>query len=417
MRLVFQIYLVGVLLAVIALGTFLVTVRALGPGPRALPPQLAVEVIATLKHRDDLGPTVARLNGYGLSISVRDPKGAHLGGATAVPSSGRTTTHTIPSGPYAGAVVTVFHPPPPTFTARLWITAAFVLVVLSFGTWGAARWLGRPLGRIAWTARAFGSGDLSARTGLERGDELGEVAHAFDEMAERIEGLLRTERELLANVSHELRTPLARIRTALDIAADDPGTAQAMLAEIDEDLGELQHIVDDVLTAARLDPEARRGGPLVPLRRAPTPIPELVDPAVARLCTAHPAVKVELDLPADLPPVEVDALLVRRVIGNVLENARRYGPADGPIVVRGSASGGQVHLEIEDRGMGIAPADLAKVFVPFFRAETSRTRDKGGIGLGLTLAKRIVDAHGGTIAIRSKVGEGTTVAIDLPAAA
>jgi signal transduction histidine kinase len=190
-----------------------------------------------------------------------------------------------------------------------------------------------------------------------------------------------------------------------------------MLAEIDEDLGELQHIVDDVLTAARLDPEARRGGPLVPLRRSPTRIPELVDPPVARLCTAHPAVKVELELPEDLPEVEVDALLVRRVIGNVLENARRYGPADGPIVVRGSAVAGRVHLEIEDRGIGIAPADLAKVFVPFFRAETSRSRDKGGIGLGLTLAKRIVDAHGGSIAIRSTLGEGTTVAIDLPAAA
>ncbi|MBL8719065.1 MAG: HAMP domain-containing histidine kinase [Myxococcales bacterium] len=418
MRLAWQIYLVGVVIAVVVLGSFITVARALGPTVRPTTPPLVTEILSGVERREDLPAAVDRLRtSYNLAISVRDKSGALIAGEASVPKGVRTVTQPIRTGPAAGALVTVAYPPPPTFTARLWITLAFVLVFLVFGTLGVARWLDRPLTAIAGAARAFGSGELSARVKLERKDEFGQVAHAFDEMADRVEQLLRTERELLANVSHELRTPLARIRTALDIATEgDPTTAQAMLGEIDEDLGELQRLVEDVLTTARLDLEARRAGEsLPPLRVARATVAELVVQAVNRLTTAHPDTRVEVDLESNLPALEVDGMLVRRVIGNLLENARRYGPAKGPIELRARAETGKVRLEIEDHGMGMTAEDGDRAFTPFFRAEASRTRAKGGLGLGLTLAKRIVEAHGGNIGLTSELGVGTTVFVELPA--
>jgi signal transduction histidine kinase len=419
-RLVFRIYLVGVLLAIVVLGSFTTVARALGPTMRPITPQLATEILASVERIEDLQPEVERLRTtYNLSIVVRDRAGVVIAGEPNTARGQRTGTQIIKSGPAAGAAVTVSYPPPPAFSSRLWITFAIVLVLLGFGTTGAARWLGKPLGRIAGAARSFGSGDLSARVHLRRRDELGEVAQAFDEMADRVERLLRAERELLANVSHELRTPLARIRTALDIANEgDPATAQAMLGEIDEDLGELQRLVEDVLTATRLDLEARRSGEAMPpLRPVRIAVSELVEQSVARFHTAHADTVVDVQVGEQLPELEVDAMLIRRVIDNLLENAWRYGPKRGPIEVRAKSAEQKLVIEIEDHGIGIAPDDLAKVFTPFFRAETSRTRATGGLGLGLTLAKRILDAHGGTIGIESEVGSGTTVRIELPTAA
>lgn len=422
MRLVFRIYLVGVVLAVVVLGSFMVVARALGPTIRPITPQLATEILSSVEKIEDLQPEVERLRTtYNLAIVVRDQAGAVIAGEPPPGNSPatRTATNKIKSGPAAGAMVTVSVPAPPTFSARLWITFAIVLVLLGFGTLGAARWLGKPLGEIAGAARSFGQGDLSARVRFQRRDELGEVAVAFDEMADRVERLLRAERTLLANVSHELRTPLARIRTALDIANEgDPATAQAMLGEIDADLGELQRLVEDVLTATRLDLEARRSGEAMPpLRPVKTTVAELVEQAVARFHTAHADTVVDVTTPAELPALQVDAMLIRRVIDNLLENAWRYGPKRGPIEVRAKPAGEKLVIEIADHGIGIAPDDLQKVFTPFFRAETSRTRATGGLGLGLTLAKRIIDAHDGTIAIDSEVGAGTTVRIELPTAA
>jgi signal transduction histidine kinase len=151
-----------------------------------------------------------------------------------------------------------------------------------------------------------------------------------------------------------------------------------------------------------------------PLRHVRIAASELVEQSVARFQASHGDTVVDVDAAKELPELEVDAMLVRRVIGNLLENAWRYGPKRGPIDVRAKPDGKRVVIEVEDRGIGIAEADLANVFTPFFRAETSRTRATGGLGLGLTLAKRIVEAHGGTIDIASQLGTGTTVRVALP---
>ncbi|MFY3744790.1 sensor histidine kinase [Anaeromyxobacter sp. Red801] len=306
--------------------------------------------------------------------------------------------------------------PPPL----LLVLVALVLVGAGIAALVLGGSLARPLDRLARTARALGSGDLAARTGIARGDELGAVARAFDEMADRVGALLRSSTELIANVAHELRTPLARIRVALDLAAEgDAEVARASLADIAEDLSELERLVDDVLASARLDlagNAASSAGGTPPLRRARLDPAGVVRQAAERLGHRHPDRTVRLELGADLPEIEADAVLLRRAIDNLLDNARKYSPPPAPIRVAAERRGGDLVVEVTDRGEGIAPEDLERVFSPFYRVDRSRARATGGVGLGLPLARRIAEAHGGTLTARSAPGEGTTLTLTIPAA-
>ena len=295
---------------------------------------------------------------------------------------------------------------------------ALVLGVVGIASWLTARSLARPLARLSGAAREFGKGRLDARAGMARSDEIGDVASAFDEMADRVTALLRAEKELLANVSHELRTPLARIRVALDLAAEgDAGTAREALGEITEDLAELERLISDVLTAARLDLGTGVGG-IPPLRLERVDLGELCARAAARLQAAHQERPLVVAVAAELPAVEGDPVLLRRVLDNLLENAHRYAKGSADEVELHAAPGarGSVRIEIRDHGIGIAPEDLPHVFRPFFRADRSRNRATGGLGLGLALARRIVEAHHGTLALESRLGEGTRAVVLLPAA-
>jgi signal transduction histidine kinase len=277
------------------------------------------------------------------------------------------------------------------------------------------RRISRPVEEITQAARALGAGDLAARAKVVAHGEMGELAQAFNEMAGRIQALLRNERELLANVSHELRTPLARIRMALELAAEgDLERARRYLGEIGTDLGELEQLLEDVLAAARLElaPVAGEG---FPLHRAPVEAQSLLDEAAARFRAAQPQRELVLEVEGALPALSADRALLRRVLGNLIDNARKYSDEGQPITIRASASGAMLELEVRDRGIGVEPADLPRLFTPFFRTDRSRARGTGGVGLGLTLARRIVEAHGGTIAFESQVGIGSTVRIRLPA--
>jgi len=276
--------------------------------------------------------------------------------------------------------------------------------------------IARPLDRLARTATALGSGDLAARTGVTRKDELGAVARAFDEMADRMVALLRGQTELIANVAHELRTPLARIRVALDLAADgDAAVARESLAEIGEDLSELEALVSDILASARMDLAGNTASGAPPLRRDVVDVVAVVSQAAERLRHRHPDRRIEVEFGADVPSVDGDAALLRRALDNLLDNARKYSPPDSEIRVRAARRGSDVAIEVVDRGEGIAAEDLDRIFTPFFRADRSRTRATGGVGLGLALSKRIVEAHGGTLVASSAPGAGTTMTVALPA--
>ncbi|MBI5543548.1 MAG: HAMP domain-containing histidine kinase [Deltaproteobacteria bacterium] len=292
---------------------------------------------------------------------------------------------------------------------------ALILIVLALGSFPLARTILSPLERLTAAAQRLGSGDLTARAGLKRNDEVGKLAVAFDDMAERLEKLVRGEKELLANVSHELRTPLARIRVALELAAEgDLERARRYLSEIATDLGELERLVEDVLTAARLDLMGTRGG-APPLRRARVAAQSVLDAAAERFRVARPERTLEIRVEGMLPIIDADEAMLRRVVDNLLDNAAKYSDVEQPVVLAASAREG-LTVEIIDQGIGIEAADLPDLFRPFFRTERSRSRGTGGIGMGLALARRIVEAHGGRISVTSEAGKGTTVHFQVPAA-
>lgn len=299
-----------------------------------------------------------------------------------------------------------FVPPLATFLA------AFVVVAI--GAFLVARSIVRPLGSLARAAQALGEGDVKVRVAdaASMDDELGDVARAFDAMASRIASLLRAEKELLANVSHELRTPLARIRVALDLADEgDARAARESLAEIAVDLAELERLVEDVMHAARTAIDAGGAVDVVPhLERIP--LVDLVARSVRRFTLHHPGRRLEVDPIDEGPFVDVDPRLFRRVVDNLLDNAAKY--SDGDVRLRIASDADEVLLQVEDAGIGVSAEDLPRVFEPFFRADRSRTRGTGGVGLGLSLAKRIVEAHGGRITMQSEVSVGTTVRVALP---
>ncbi len=310
------------------------------------------------------------------------------------------------------------HGKPPGLTGPvLVLVCGFVILV--FGALVTARWIVRPIDRLSRTARALGAGDLQARSRLERADEIGELGHRFDEMADRVEGLLVSEKELLANVAHELRTPLTRIGVALDLAAEgDSEAARSSLAEIAVDVGELETIVDDILTAMRFEVAGGKGPTAqLPLRRAHVAAGSIALAAADRMRGRHPQRPLEVTIEPDLPMVHADPMLLRRVLDNLLENAHKYTP-DGTQTIELTATrhGDDVSYEVIDKGVGISVDDLPRVFTAFFRGERSRSRETGGVGLGLTLAKRITEAHGGTIGATSQAGVGTQMRVTIPSA-
>jgi two-component system, OmpR family, sensor kinase len=219
-------------------------------------------------------------------------------------------------------------------------------------------------------------------------------------------------------VSHELRTPLARIRVALEMATDqgDQQRRTRYLQEIGTDLAELEQLIENVLTAAKLDLANGRGTEAeLPLKKGRISIVDVMERASERFRTIH--VGRELRVTSDpLPDAIGDATFFRRAIDNLLDNAAKYSEAPAPITLDAKVEAGTIVFRIGDRGIGIEPADMGNIFTPFFRTDRSRARGTGGVGLGLTLARSIIVAHGGEMSVESKPGEGTTVRFTLPAA-
>jgi signal transduction histidine kinase len=295
------------------------------------------------------------------------------------------------------------------------LTLLCCFVILAVGAFFTAKWVIRPVEKLSDAMDRFGAGNLGVRSELERGDELGMLATRFDSMAARIESLIATEKELLANVAHELRTPLARIGVALDLASEgNSERARASLTEIAVDVAELETIVNDILTALRVEVN---GVASIPLHRAPIAPSTVASEAVQRMRSRHPERPLEVAVPDSLPEIDVDPVLFRRVIDNLLENAHKYTPnRESAIRLTATQAEGSVAFEIADKGVGLSADELPHVFDPFWRSERSRNRATGGVGLGLTLVKRILDAHGGGIRVTSEVGAGTVARITVPVA-
>jgi len=299
---------------------------------------------------------------------------------------------------------------------RTAINVVISIVAVAIGAIPLVRSIVGPIERVAGATRAFGQGDFSVRAPAERGDEVGDLGKAFNEMAERLAQLMRAEKELMANVSHELRTPLARIRVVLESAQEDPERAQALLHEIEYDLNDLERLVEDVMETMRLDIGSAMSDPHLhlPVRLAKIDVAAFASNTAQRFSKNHPSRKLEVVVPAGLT-IRADERLLRRLVDNLLDNARKYSENETTITIRAKAEGELVRLSVEDKGIGIDSADVDKVFLPFFRTDRSRSRKTGGVGLGLALAKQIIDAHGGKISVESEPGKGTRVHVLLDA--
>ncbi|AFE10637.1 periplasmic sensor signal transduction histidine kinase [Corallococcus coralloides DSM 2259] len=337
------------------------------------------------------------------------------------PGSGSGPGRMLVVSPYPGpiqvyaAVSLPPPPPPPDGDRQTAIIVGLVLACTAITSVAFARTLAGPLEKLASAARAFGAGRLDVRAGLRRKDELGLVSEAFDEMAGRITQLLRSQKELLANVSHELRTPLSRIRVALDLAAEgDAQTARELLPDITEDLSELERLVSDVLTTSRLELVTDGASGVPPLRLERVDANALLDKAAARFHTARPKHRLEVQVDGTLPTLEADPVLLRRVLDNLLDNAGKYSEPGTTVKLHARAEGDSLQVDIQDQGIGIESEDLARVGTPFFRTDRSRARTTGGVGLGLALVRRILEAHHGRLTLESQPGQGTTARVVLP---
>jgi two-component system, OmpR family, sensor kinase len=284
--------------------------------------------------------------------------------------------------------------------------AAGVLLVVGAATFWFSRRLVKPMGTLANAARQFGEGDIAARAKLHRYDELGDVGRAFDQMAERTSAMISAQRQLMADVSHELRTPLARIRVALELAAEDPVAAKDVLSDVGADLDEIDQLIEDILTTARLE------GDHAEVKREPISVGELADRAAARFTARHPNRVLEKTVNDSEHPIECDPVLLRRALDNLLDNAAKY--SEQPVKFTVHPNGKSIDFEIVDRGVGMTPDELARAGTPFWRADTSRARRTGGVGLGLALARRIARAHGGDVSLDSAPGRGTTARLQIP---
>ncbi len=423
------------LLVVVALsvaGVGWVLGRHLGPREPARMAAYAASHVAELLDRPGaLEPELTRIrDGFGLEATVYDAKGALLASSAEPPlePASASDLRRIADGPrhverrgFAMAAllpggrghVVITGAPREGLALRAALLIGVVLLVLAVGSIPLARGITSPLERLTEAARALGDGDLTARAGVRAPGEVGELAAAFDEMAGRLERLVRGEKELLANVSHELRTPMARIRLALALAEEgDVARARKALAEIGDDLGELERLVEEILAAARLD-LAGAGG--LPLHRAPLDARALVEDAAARFRARHEARVLDLTVAEPLPAPAADAALLRRLLGNLLDNAAKYSDAAAPVTLSARAEGGALVLEVRDRGIGVADEDLPRLFTPFFRTDRSRARGTGGVGLGLALARRIAEAHGGQVTAARGPEAGMVFRVTLPA--
>lgn len=295
-----------------------------------------------------------------------------------------------------------------------WLLGLVALAV-ALGAYPIVRRLTKRLETLQKGVERWGAGDLSTRLSVHGQDEVAFLAERFNVAAERVQTLLQSHKRLLANASHELRSPLARIRMGLALVGSDPAH-QAQRAEIARNIDELDQLIDEILLASRLD----LSDPSNPAALGPEEEVDLLGLAAEECARAE--VELEVAPQAGGVVVRGHARLLRRVLRNLLENARRYGRGAGKadaevrlsLSVQGSGHTRQVVVSVDDHGPGV-PAELReRIFEPFYRLPGASERE-GGVGLGLSLVRTIVERHHGTVRCEDRPGGGARFVVKLPA--
>ena len=273
-----------------------------------------------------------------------------------------------------------------------------------------ARALVRPINKMASTARAIKEGDLTARTGIQGEDEIARLGMTFDEMADSIERDRKLERRLTTDVAHELRTPLMAIQSTVEAMVDgvfEPN--EERLETVNSEVQRLSRLVDAILKLSRLENRSS------PMKKELLDVGDLI----SGIISTHEAyvndsgLKLVYEVERDVI-VRGDSDMIRQATANLISNAVRYTPEGGTITVSVSSNDGMCAIAVRDTGIGLSPDEAKMVFSRFWRADAGRTRERGGLGIGLSVVKEIVERHNGHVTVEGEKGKGACFTIMLP---
>lgn len=299
-----------------------------------------------------------------------------------------------------------------TFNAMFIASIAAVTIAVIIGIF-VSRMLTNPLRRITGTAKQIRDGDLSARTGLRGDDEIDRLGETFDEMATSLEKDLKHERRITSDVAHELRTPLMAMLATVEAMQDGVLPCDdEHLETVASETRRLARLVQQMLDLSRMENRT------TPLNLEPVDIV----PFVRRIVDGQQQLFIKRDLRLRFSDdtqgraavIDVDADMITQAVVNLMSNAMRYTPEGCWVVVSVRADRRTVQIIVSDTGIGIAKEDLSRIFGRFWRADASRAREAGGLGVGLSVTKQIVERHHGYISVESELGKGTTFTIHLP---
>jgi len=274
----------------------------------------------------------------------------------------------------------------------------FVCGVINFG-----------LNRLGISARAFGQGDFSVRALPRKHSVLYRLAGTFNDMADRIQGLISSHKELTNAVSHELRTPIARLRFGMEMleTSTQAEDRSRYIASMDDDIDELDHLVAELLTYARFD----RVKPVLEFQRLE--INPWLDEVIRQAKIGTDDLVFDFEIPDhELKYVRFEPVLMARALGNLLQNAKRY--ARSQIMITFSRDNGCYQLKVDDDGAGIPEDERERIFDAFRRLDASRDRGTGGYGLGLSIVQRITYWHGGDVNVADSPSGGASLIIRWP---
>ncbi len=294
----------------------------------------------------------------------------------------------------------------------LWGTLLAVAIALLF-TFFLSRRISAPVKALALAAGRLGRGDLSERVNFKGKGEMGELAQAFNSMASDLERDKELQRNMIADIAHELRTPLTNIRGYLEAIRDGVVNPDAdTIRSLEEEAALLSRLVNDLQELSLAEAGELR------LNRQMEDVTNVIRQTVAtkQNQAAAKGILMSTDLPDKLPLVNIDAQRVSQVLRNLLENAITHTEKGGSIVIAAEKQDNWIKVSVTDTGEGIPAQDMPYIFERFYRVDKSRSRATGGTGLGLTIARRLVEAHGGTIEAQSDLGKGSRFTFTIPLA-
>jgi signal transduction histidine kinase len=289
------------------------------------------------------------------------------------------------------------------------LAIAFAIIITFF----LSRRILSPIRALTNTAKKLGKGDFDSRVNIKDKGELGELANTFNSMASDLQRVEVLRRNMVADVAHELRTPLSNVSGYLEAIRDDVIKPEpAVIASLSEEVDLLSRLVNDLQELALAD-----AGELK-LERQPEDLTQLIAQSVKSIQAKviEKGLTTSTTMPENLPLVYIDYHRISQVLRNLLANAIIHTPSEGNISVLAEPAGQFIRIVVSDTGEGIPPSDLPNMFERFYRVDKSRSRSAGGSGLGLTIVKRMVEAHGGKVDVTSELGKGSSFSFTIPIA-